>query len=353
MAEKTGIEWTESTWNPVVGCSIISPGCINCYAMKMAHRLELMGSAIYRGHTTMTKAGPVWNGVVDRSNWGKVIEPLTWKRPRRIFVNSMSDLFHEALPDEIIDTVFAVMALCPQHTFQVLTKRADRMRAYMTERWQPAKALRIDCGAGDIIAISAEIVGETRRTQIEMACEPLMQQFGLADTSRDELWTADGNCKAMQWAWPLPNVWLGVSVENQDAANERIPHLLAVPAAVRFLSCEPLLGPLSLRSIDLPGGYDEILPLGAAWMGRLEPGETEEAKIDWVICGVESGPRARPMHPDWARSLRDQCAAAGVAFFVKQLSSGGAKPIKDMALFPEELRVREFPDGRQHLEFPA
>ncbi len=142
MARDSKIEWCMDTWNPTVGCSIVSPGCTNCYAMRMAARLEAMGQPIYAGMTQPSKAGPVWTGKVELSNWGQVIRPLSWKRPRRIFVNSMSDLFHESLSDEAIDKVFAVMALCPQHTFQVLTKRAERMRAYSSDPQTPFRVAR-------------------------------------------------------------------------------------------------------------------------------------------------------------------------------------------------------------------
>src|SRR6185312_16956712 len=131
---KTAIEWSENVWNPVIGCSVTSPGCQRCYAMRMAGRLEAMGSPIYRGRTIKTKAGFVWNGKVSASNWGQMTAPLRWKKPRRIFVNSMSDLFHEDMQVDVIDQVFAVMAMCPQHTFQLLTKRADGMRDYMLDQ---------------------------------------------------------------------------------------------------------------------------------------------------------------------------------------------------------------------------
>ncbi len=312
MADKTGIEWTDATWNPTVGCSIISPGCTNCYAMKLAGRLEAMGSPIYRGHATKTKAGFVWNGKVSESNWGQVILPLSWKKPRRVFVNSMSDLFHDDMPEETIDRVFAVMALCPQHTFQVLTKRAKRMRDYvhgLSGRHTPdgnmSLSPRVVLAA---VAMRERMVGDDGKRVLESTLG----------------------------AWPLPNVWLGVSVEDQARADERIPLLLETPAAYRFLSCEPLLGPVDLvkaRAIaprDLPmlvagsplcddpychrGGPHYPREFNCRW--GLQPKGLPG--IDWVICGGESGTDARPMHPDWARSLRDQCQAAGVPFFFKQ-----------------------------------
>lgn len=283
MGDKTGIEWTDATWNPVVGCSVISPGCTNCYAMKMAARLEAMGQPIYRGMTQKAKAGAVWTGKIEASNWGQVIKPLSWKRPRQIFVNSMSDLFHESLPDGTIDTVFAVMALAPQHTFQVLTKRPERMRDYCSTIQKRGRWL---------------------------AMEEVALQLGREPRGADN----DG----FDWLSHkqfLPNVWLGVSVEDQTRADERIPLLLDTPAAKRFLSCEPLLGPVDLRNVSYSG---PIFLDGLVGYADETTSPASHRKIDWVIVGGESGPGARPMHPDWARSLRDQCQAAGVPFFFKQ-----------------------------------
>ena len=250
MGDGTRIEWTDATWNPITGCSVVSPGCTNCYAMRLAGT-RLRHHPTRAGLTTDSKAGPVWNGKV-RFNEPALLQPLQWKRPRMIFVCAHGDLFHEAVPDEWIDQVFAVMALCPQHTFQVLTKRAERMRGYMHSL----------SGRSWVV-----IAGRAR-------------------------WSAMPTI--------LPNVWLGVSAEDQARAQERIPDLVGTPAAKRFVSCEPLLGPIDMETIDI----------GDSW----GPGAT----LDWVIVGGESGKGARPMHSDWARSLRDQCAAAGVPFFFKQ-----------------------------------
>ncbi|QEX18538.1 hypothetical protein FRZ44_38450 [Hypericibacter terrae] len=322
MADRSAIEWTDATWNPTVGCSVVSPGCKHCYAMKLAARLEAMGQPIYRGMTQPSNAGPVWTGKVELSNWGQVIKPLSWKRPRRIFVNSMSDLFHENLADEAIDTIFAVMALCPQHTFQVLTKRPARMREYMKGRGQGR---------------DFRILGDFPLERVSMS----------ASVDFDEReWGAlkkHGNLYSLYCSvpWPLPNVWLGVSTEDQERADERIPLLLETPAAIRFISAEPLLGPVDLTQIDdgaahreVPreewGSVDDEESPPALWWNTLTGERTimhggatgdwtrTDAHLDWVIVGGESGPGARPMHPDWARSLRDQCAAAKVPFFFKQ-----------------------------------
>ncbi len=334
MGDKSNIEWTDATWNPIVGCSIYSPGCTNCYAMGQAARIQRMAAAQgkgshYTGTTKAVNGNDVWTGKVQQAPDHIWTAPLGWKKPRKIFVNSMGDVFHESVPDVWIDKVFAVMALCPQHTFQCLTKRSKRMREYMLEKWQPANAVTLPDG----FIIPAEKSGETRRTQIERACEPLLQQFGLVDTENDELWTADGKCKAMQWHWPLPNVWLGVSAEDQTRADERIPDLLATPAAVRFVSAEPLLGPINFGHIKFVDGETQCGGWMIAYESALNGERFDEwneppvshghPKLDWIIAGGESGDKARPMHPDWARSIRDQCAAAGVAFFFKQWGEFG------------------------------
>ena len=283
MGEHTSIEWTDATWNPITGCSIKSSGCINCYAMGLA-ATRLRNHPSREGLTQDSKAGPVWNGQV-RLNEQWLDQPLRWKRPRTIFVCAHGDLFHESVPDEWIDRVFAVMALCPQHRFQVLTKRSARMRAYFE--------------------------GPETLSRIEEATEEFH----------------DLGCIR---PWPLPNVWLGVSVEDQRAADERIPDLLETPAAVRFLSCEPLLGPVDLLAFIDPtgaccGGEPEYrcsnCPSDASWRYSIPSDDGQWAfdpTLDWIIVGGESGKGARPMHPDWARSLRDQCETAGVPFFFKQ-----------------------------------
>lgn len=301
MADRTAIEWTDATWNPTVGCSIVSPGCINCYAMKMAARIERMSPHIdaYRGLTQPSKAGPVWTGTV---RWSKPVDwkPLHWKRPRRIFVNSMSDLFHDDLPDAAIDDVFAVMALSPRHTFQVLTKRPERMRRWFNSSAQP-------------------IEGAERRDDVAMAALAIRDQLG---TRNGLLAFSDEECLIQADRWPLPNVWLGVSAERQQEADDRIPHLLATPAAVRFVSAEPLLGPLDLYNGDPDprlGGHQATKTfLGDWWEPHDNPRGPSRHGVDWVIVGGESGPNARPMHPDWVRSLRDQCLVAEVPFFFKQ-----------------------------------
>lgn len=281
MADHTHIEWTDATWNPITGCSVVSPGCTNCYAMRLAGT-RLRHHPSRAGLTQASKAGPVWTGGV-RLNEQWLDQPLRWKAPRRIFVCAHGDLFHEAVPFEVIDRVFARMALSRRHTYQVLTKRAARMRAYMTG------------GAADRVWRLA-------------TTNPVLSTPG------------------MQWngaePWPLPNVWLGVSAEDQARADERIPDLLVTPAAVRFVSLEPLLGPVNLTRIGPGPAEDEEVRTNALtgnWStSRYDEDGIDGPALDWVIVGGESGPGARPMHPEWARQIRDACAAAGVAFFFKQ-----------------------------------
>ena len=280
----TKIEWTDRTWNPVTGCTKVSPGCDNCYAETIAHR--------FAGQP----AFPDGFAVTMRPT--KLDEPLHWGRPSRVFVNSMSDLFHDAVPRSFLLDVFAVMALAPKHTFQILTKRHGRMRSTLSDPrfW-------------------VEVGHQARRLGYSHA---LPEQF-----------LADGQNVYDVNAWTtrrsLPNVWLGVSVEDQQRADLRIPALLDTPAVVRFLSCEPLLGPVDLLQAVVPMGSERGHGLTASYVhvgGCCE----KFHGIDWVIVGGESGRAARPMHPAWARRLRDQCTSAGVPFFFKQWGEWGPAP---------------------------
>lgn len=283
MSDHTHIEWTDATWNPITGCSVVSAGCKHCYAMRLAGT-RLRDHPSRAGLTRQTLIGPVWTGDV-RLNEDWLDQPLRWKKPRRIFVCAHGDLFHQAVPNAWIDRVFAVMALAPQHTFQVLTKRPERMLDWFQRN--PYKG----------IIGYADIIRESR---------PSLCRIGISDPN----------------VAPWPNVHLGVSVENQAAADERIPLLLDTPAAIRWISAEPLLGPLDIFNGDpdprLAGHTATATYLGDWW----EPGDGLSSAprhgLDWVVAGGESGPGARPSHPAWFRSLRDQCQAAGVPFFFKQ-----------------------------------
>ncbi|PVB16436.1 hypothetical protein DDJ71_19830 [Mycobacteroides abscessus] len=253
MGDKTGIEWTDATWNPISGCTKVSPGCDNCYAEAIAER--------FRG-----KPGHYYEGGFDIQLRPKMLGlPLfkKWEAPRRVFVNSMSDLFHALVPDDYIAKVFAVMALAEQHTFQVLTKRHGRMQSLLSNR-----------------DFQQQVYEEWGG----------LETPGGRPTMEDWPWPG----------WPLANVHLVVSVEDQKRAELRIPYLLRTPAAVRGISAEPLLGGVELLSTGL--------------LARDEFGRG----IDWVIVGGESGHGARPMHPHWAKSLRAQCLQAEVPFLFKQ-----------------------------------
>lgn len=337
MSATSSIEWTDRTWNPVRGCSVISPGCVNCYAMKQAHRFSGPGKS-YEGLTKLTSAGPQWTGVV-RTVEGALLEPLSWRKPQRIFVNSMSDLFHESVPDEFIDRVFAAMALAPQHTFQVLTKRPERMREFMQDRVtnvaDAVRAMPVKCA--ESFAIS--LVTGLRLSEDE---EPRRM-------------------------WPLRNVWLGVSCEDPQRADERIPLLLQTSAAVRFISAEPLIRLTALRrwlsaQCAHPGEFCEDVGCTG-----------EPAQVHWVIVGGESGPGARPCDLGWIRSIVQECKAAHVPVFVKQRGSSwydserregirgscvvpvdapwrwvtqGNRKGGDIDEWPEDLRIRQFPQER-------
>lgn len=311
---ENGIAWTDATWNCVRGCSRVSAGCARCYAERMAARFSGPGLP-YEGLAEMTPSGPRWTGRV-RLVEDKLEEPLGWKRPRRIFVNSMSDLFHEGLSFDDILRVFQVMARARHHTFQVLTKRPERMLEFFN--WLDP--------AGD------REVGRMG-TRLLSVC-------------------------AMQ-PWPLRHVWLGVSVEDQRAADDRIPLLLQTPAAVRFLSCEPLLGPVDLLRVSWPESHRvDVLRFGywtegGSFVNHSDMWDRFERPIQWVIAGGESGPGARPMDLQWLISLVNQCRDAGTALFVKQF---GDRPVLNGAPFdlagskggapehwPEAFRVREFP----------
>jgi protein gp37 len=419
---KTNIEWTDKVWNCVRGCSRVSEGCRNCYAERIAARFSSgrddkpKRQGEFEGFAIRTPSGPRWTGKVELIE-SKLSEPLHWKKPQRVFVNSMSDLFHEALPDDAIDRVFAVMALCPHVTFQVLTKRPERMLEWMSNRQTVFRVARvIDCIKVDALiqktpfelrpipGLDKYFIGNTgevftthgsghcvwcgkgfesgqqdsifcgqkcrsdshyaktkgkphepagrimRRVTVDVAeggycrvrligadrelvTRELVHRLVLRTFDREPIegeqgCHRDGNparshiCN-LRWGtqednwedrkrhgnahsygsrytvtpalvWPLENCWCGVSVEDQATADARIPLLLQTPAAIRFVSAEPLLSPVDLSK----------------WLGA--------SGLNWVICGGESGSGARPPHPDWFRSVRDQCEAAGVAFFFKQ-----------------------------------
>lgn len=290
MADKTGIEWTDATWNPLLGCSAVSPGCDHCYAERQTGT-RLAHVPAYAGLTEDGK----WTGEV-RELPDRLDQPLRWRKPRRVFVNSMSDLFHPAVSDEYIARVFAVMGLARQHTFQILTKRPQRMATLLSQEpfW-------------------AEAYTSARANRDSPPAAASGSSAGFF---------ADGHLTSA-----LPNVWLGTSIESQQYAF-RARHLADTPAAVRFVSAEPLLGPLDLT-------------------GYMGPG------IDWLIVGGESGPGARPMHPEWARSLREQSHAHEVAFLFKQWGEWApAVPGQATHLIQQDGRYVDLPSATRtvHLD---
>ena len=327
MSGPTKIEWADSSWNPVTGCSKVSAGCAHCYAERMAKRLAGRGGY------------PKENPFAVTLHPERLDEPLRWRKPRRIFVCSMSDLFHPGVPVGFIDNVFAVMRIARQHCFQVLTKRPDRMAAYLSS------------GSG----VFADDPKPERRDDIGVTA------FAMTECDNDLVQPED---------WPLPNIWLGSSIEDQATADERIPHLLRCPAAMRFVSYEPALGPVNFTRIDYTKRLVEELTAfvrgrgrdpdkeivgygpGTAWInalsGECSDGEDygkEKARLDWLIAGGESCPGARPAHPDWFRSVRDQCQAAGVPFFFK----GWGEWVVPNSTVREMDFVPKFKVGRQHL----
>lgn len=310
----TKIEWTGETWNFLGGCDEISPGCVNCYAKYIAHRLAQNPNkkiaAKYRDTTKVIGVGEtkrvVWTAKMNFDEENLII-PLKTKKPTTYFI-SMSDLFYEEVKDEWIDKAFAVMALAKQHTFQVLTKRAQGMRDYF-----------------------ASVVG------LESRAETIFRE-------------ADAICRDLKrlkqiFKFPLPNVWLGVSVENQKAADERIPYLLETPAAVRFLSCEPLLGEVDLNDIRLSDAT-KINSLRGFKFIRDESFRDVETypfeKIDWVIVGGESGARARPFYLEHGLDIIRQCQNAGVPAFFKQAGAFCVTENVNLFDFPDSVEFREW-----------
>lgn len=270
------IEWTDTTWNPITGCTKVSEGCRNCYAETIANR--------FWGDRKFTD-------VICHED--RLQKPFTWRKPRMVFVNSMSDLFHEDVPGEFIVKILNTIEKNPQHIFQVLTKRPERMRDFF---WG-------ESGAGSDVP-------------------------------------------------PIPNLWLGVSIEDQKSADDRIGYLEDTPAAIRFLSCEPLLGPVDL-SYYLDLVYHE---LSDAWVknqvfiigdGIVDGPPVRGTVINWIILGGESGPKARPMEIEWAKTIKDQSYAASVAFFFKQGSQANWESFKDFDSFPKDLQIREFPSVKK------
>lgn len=284
-----GIAWTEYTWNCLRGCSKVSEGCRNCYAIRVAARFSGPGMP-YEGLASRNPDN--WTGeirLIERA----LTQPLKWNRPRLVFVNSMSDVFHENVPDEWIDLIFAVMWMAERHTFQILTKRHERMYRYLTDK-----------------NVLDRIMGAAWRVDPDRAkTMTLLQEF-----------------------WPLRNVWLGVSVEDQESYDSRLECLVRSPAVVRWLSVEPLIGPIALGLIGtLPGTWT-----GGAYRLLVD-------RLQWIVVGGESGPGARPMDQKWVGDLLLECKQADVPFFFKQGSENGWSDFKNYDAMPELFRVRQWP----------
>ncbi|MCU1592443.1 MAG: phage Gp37/Gp68 family protein [Frankiales bacterium] len=319
MADRTRIEWAQATWNPLVGCTKVSAGCDNCYALGEVNRRHAAALSP-KTSPRMLEAFPARFDTVSIRPERFLTQPLRWAQPRRIFVNSLSDLFHTDVPDEFIARVFAVMALAPQHTFQLLTKRHARMRSLLSS---PRFADLFDQAVCD----SPDWDVRLREAAVESA-QNLMRRG-----------------EALR---PLPNAWIGVSVEDQHWADIRIPALLGTPAAVRWISAEPLLGPVDLTGRGGTGVY--ALPDPAEYDGGepvcqqhgMERCTQGCAFLDWVVAGGESGQGARPMHPQWARDLRDQCTAADVPFLFKQW--GSHRPVTRAEVIERSDRLVYFAD---------
>ena len=371
MGDKSDIRWTDATANVVVGCSRVSDGCRHCYAESLA-ATRLKHTERYKGLAIVTEGGkPQWTGET-RIVTDAIEQVIRWQKPRRIFLTAMGDPFHESLSNEQVAALFGMMAICPQHTFQVLTKRAERMREWFV--WA-AEQIKLAGEDGSWTPFIRELVA-------------LLDDAKLATRINE-----DGIARAPSAeAWPLPNVWLGTTVEDQRSADERIPHLLNTPAAVRFLSCEPLLEAVSLERWThrystghwmcgyCCNKYPQCTPCDHFRRSSCPHcrGTGYHDGLHWVIVGGESGPHARPFDLAWARAIVEQCKDAGTAVFCKQLgfrAQGkwlrGDEPLPctrrlfdardpdpskhrfmlddahggDMSEWPADLRVREMPGG--------
>lgn len=343
----TGIQWTDETWTPLTGCTRVSPGCDGCYAFQLHDQRHV---AFKRGRWDSAPAQYHQPFSTVQLLPDRLMDPLRWKRPRRIFLTSMGDVFHEDVPDSYISQLFAVMALTPWHTYQVLTKRPERMLAWFQERWQ------LPSGKA-----------ENRHDQVLEAAFDILTFR--KDGDADRFWSRDGQ-EAARYTWPLQNVWLGTTIEDPERAR-RLDVLRQTPAAVRFLSLEPLLARLDARSwfedcmtCDIHGPVPRSEWTTQKTCGRCMRHTMDAARatllnrdvrpaIHWAIIGGESGPRARPCDLGWIREIVAQCRTAGVAPFVKQLGSvwaktNGAKHSHggEISEWPEDLRVREFPEAR-------
>lgn len=308
---KSKIEWTQHTWNPITGCTKISAGCQNCYAENIAKRFGGKDGFKVALHPE------------------KLVMPLSRKKPTTYFVCSMGDLFHDDVPFDFIDEIFVTIALTPHHTYQILTKRPDRMREYFS---------------------SFDL------TKLEKIAQIMLMRNKECGSYQNILWPSKEEAPKLN-NFPLENVWLGVTAENQKEANHRIPILLSTPAALRFVSIEPMLEAINLEMIIDAKSNDRFRTVYSALSGKktlwdttnlLAEGKIE--KLDWVICGGESGQRARSLNPLWIKNLQEQCSQAKVPFFFKQW---GEFTCKDGEMFRVgKKQAGYFIDGKEYREMP-
>ena len=332
----TTISWTDATWNPTRGCSVTSPGRNNCYAMQQAHRFSGPGMP-YEGLTKTSARGPQWTGVVQLVP-EKLGEPLRWRKPRRIFVNPMSDLFHESLSFGTIARIYGVMACAPRHTFQILTKRPERFA-----QWEAFVAeMAEDLKSG---------VGEEPPDGVDARASACVVMTGECPPNGDGVLTLDNWRVGMRATWPLPNVWLGVSAEDQARADERIPLLLATPAARRVVSLEPLLAAVDVRPWLGPYRCGNHQAISFAGCPSCEAAR-DARPLDAVIVGGESGSNARPCDLAWIRSIRDQCRAAGVKLYVKQLGAAAVEVVKPIRQLGTDGALAELGDRDRLASIP-
>jgi len=309
MADRTKIEWADATVNAINGCTLVSEGCRHCYAARLA-ATRMQHHPSRAGLARVNAAGEAkFTGEV-RLNETALRMPLSWRKPRAIFWNAHGDTFHENVPDDWIDRMMAVIALTPQHRHMVLTKRPERARRYLDRM--------TDDYSGDPSEWGFRFGGAARRVGA----------------------TLTNSLEAGFRSWPLSNLWLGTSIEDQATADARIPHLLATPAAVRFVSAEPLLGPVDLTRIAGRNALTGKPFSRSAWSG-LPFTDAPFPSLNWLIVGGESGPHARPANPQWFRDLRDQCVAAGVAFHFKQWGEWAS-----VSEVEGPGPIHEFPGGR-------
>ena len=350
MADHTKIEWTDATWNPITGCTLVSEGCRHCYAARLA-ATRLRDHPSREGLARINAAGEAKFTGELRFNPQWLDQPLQWKRPRMIFVCAHGDLFHEKAPDEWIDQIFAVMAMSSQHVFQILTKRPERMKSYIGSHHAHLSA-------------AAERIGY--RILDRMPDEGVDYPAHWSATASALIHGATPDVPNVMYPrpamWPLPNVWLGTSVEDQVTTDTRVPYLLDTPAAVRWISAEPLLGPVDLKPREFA---EQCIRCGEGPNAPHDHMDGYRTRgLDWVVAGGESGNQARPANPQWFRDLRDQCAKVDIPFLFKQwgewVSVSEVEGPGEHHTFPDGRTVRRagkslagrLLDGVEHNGFP-